>query len=128
MTDTPEPHGLRITRACQRARDHQLDSLAIIVAAVRVPAGASERRNPVVLVDAEIGPVRVTYAVVAMKRRRLAVRPPEAADRGEGIRLPPVLQELVFDAVMGAVKADPAAREVLARERPAERYIADMER
>ena len=68
-----------------------------------------------VQVDAEIGPMKVTFAVVTRKRRRLAVLAPEAADRTEGIRLPPVLQEVVHEAVMTAAKADPAAHQVLMR-------------
>ena len=96
-------------------------ALPVAVVGVHVPPGSQERRNPLVLADAEIGPVTVRLGVFSMKRGRWVVRPPEAADRSEGVSLPPPLQEAVVDAVLAAVKADPEARAVLARWRPSGR-------
>lgn len=93
-------------------------AMPVAVISVHVPPGAEERRSPVVLADAGIWPVTVRLGVFAMKRRRLIVRPPEAADRSEGVTLPDVLRQVVVDAVLAAVKDDPEARAVLARRRP----------
>lgn len=110
------------TRARARERDpSEPDALPVAVSALHIPGGAAARRNPVVLADVEIGPVVVRVGVFAMKRGRLVVRPPEAADRSDGVTLPPMLREVVTRAALEAAKADPEARAVLARDRPAGR-------
>jgi hypothetical protein len=89
--------------------------LHIGVVALSVPPGSRDRRNAVVLADTEIGPLTLRLGVFAMRHGRLVVRLPEAADRSEGVSLPPLLRDLVVDVVLAAVKADPEARGVLAR-------------
>lgn len=103
-----------------RANKHTPDipPVPVAVVALHIPAGAAERRNPLVLADVEIGPVLVRVGVFAMKRGRLVVRLPEAADRSDGVTLPPMLGEIVSRATLDATRADPAARAVLARQRP----------
>ena len=107
-------------RSRERAPDQGPPETALPVAvlAVRVPEGVEARRNPVVLADAVIGPVTVRLGVFAMKRGKRIVRPPEAADRSDGVILPDALREIVADAVLAAVDADPEARAVLARHQP----------
>jgi hypothetical protein len=105
--------GGKNSRAPALARE--AGGLHIEVVALRVPAGSRDRRNPVVLADTEIGPLTLRLGVFAMKRGRWLVRVPEAADRSEGVTLPPLLRDLVVDAVLAAVKADPEARDLLAR-------------
>ena len=100
--------------------------LPVAVVAVHVPLGSADPLNQVVLADAEIGPVTVRVGLFSMKRGRIVVRPPEAADRSEGVSPPPPLQEAVADAVPAAVEVDPEARAVLARWRVNGRVVGEV--
>ncbi|WP_270934424.1 hypothetical protein [Falsiroseomonas oryzae] len=101
-------------RPAEKSRAGARANLPVEVLRVRVPPGGEDRRNPVVLVDTALGEMRVTFAVIA-RRRGVVVRPPEAADRGDGVTLPPLLAELVVEAVTAAAHADAEAGAVLAR-------------
>ena len=92
----------------------------IEILGIRVPPGSEERRNPVVLIDLAIYDLKVTYAVVALKGRKLACRPPETPERTSGVRLPEYLERAVHEATWAAVAADAAAWAVLTR-RPSAR-------
>ena len=85
------------------------------VTAVRVLSGSEERRNPVVLVEVSFGEVRVTYAVVALKGRKITVRAPETPERMGGVKLSERLAGFVGELVWAAAKNSPAAWAVLTR-------------
>jgi hypothetical protein len=85
------------------------------IVGVRVPPGSETRRNPLVLVEVSFGEVRVTYAVVALKGRKITVRAPETPERMGGVKLSERLAGFVGELVWAAAKNSPAAWAVLTR-------------
>ncbi len=76
---------------------------------VRVPPG--ERRNPVAMVRMAVGPLEMTLAVSALKKSQLVVRPPMAEGGVPAISAAPEIWAEIEKAAVGAVAADPAARD-----------------
>jgi hypothetical protein len=89
--------------------------LPVEIVGVRVPVGSAERRNPVVLVEVSFGEVRVTYAVLALKGRKITVRAPETPEGVGGVTLTERLAGFVGELVWAAAKNNPAAWSVLTR-------------
>jgi hypothetical protein len=85
------------------------------IVGVRVPAGSAARRNPLVLVEVSFGEVRVTYAVVALKGRKIAVRPPETLKRVGEVQLSERPAGIVGEPVWAKAKNSPAAGAALRR-------------
>lgn len=106
------------------------DTIAVRCPVVaRIEHGPPHRRRPLVMVLVDFGGgLEIAYAVQMRVRGRLALIPPEAEDGRPAVRLPADLDEQVSRLVMGAVQADPAAREYLglpaaARRAPAPRNL-----
>ena len=76
---------------------------------VHVPSG--ERRNPIAIVRLAVGPLEMTLAVSRLKKSGLAVRAPMAEGGVPAISAAPEVWAVIEKAAVGAVAADPAARE-----------------
>ena len=83
----------------------------IAVGAPRIVPG--ERRSPLVVVPATIGDVTVVFGVAALKKNRMVIRSPLAADGTTAVSAPPEIQHAVSVAVLAAVQASPEAMEHL---------------
>ena len=83
---------------------------------VTVKPFVAERRTLIVIVHVVVGPLLLVLGVVRL-RRKLQVRPP-VADGGPAIGARPEVWELIEQAVLAAVQADPAARAHLFGPRP----------
>ena len=76
---------------------------------VHVPPG--ERRNPIAMVRMAVGPLEMTLAVSRLRKSGLAVRPPMAEGGSPAISAAPEVWAVIEKAAVGAVAADPSARE-----------------
>jgi hypothetical protein len=104
-----------ITRAHGRASP-AAELAPISIVHVRVPPGSVDRRSPVAVVDAWVGPVRLSFTISSLKGNQLQVRPPMTAGEAEpGVKMPPALAARVVEAVIAAAKADPEAAYALSR-------------
>jgi hypothetical protein len=82
---------------------------------VRVPDGSAGRRTPIVIVEGQLGPVRVALTVASRQKNRLELRVPVVADNGPGLLLPRRDGERIAAAAIAAAEADPVAHAVLHR-------------
>lgn len=97
--------------------------MQIEIVGVRTPPGSAEKRNPIALVSLSFGDVIATFAVVALKGRKVTVRAPKTPDGLDGVILPMSLEARVRDLAHAAAMADPTARAALTRH-PSSRRLA----
>jgi hypothetical protein len=98
--------------------------LPVAFAGLRIPLDVERYRYPRVLVEATIGPIRLTYTVAARKAGRVAISPPATSDALPAVRVPPDLQEAIHAVVLAAVARSTAAKAVLDSKRPRKRQAA----
>jgi hypothetical protein len=85
---------------------------AIVIRAVRVPP--VERRVLLVMVEVERDGLRMIFSVARRRGGELKVCSPRGPDGlGDGVWLPARERERLNDAILAAVRADPAARATL---------------
>ena len=78
---------------------------------VRVPAG--ERRNPIAMVRMELGPLMLELGVSRLKKTGLMVRLPMGEGGVPAVEADAPTWAAIQQAAIGAVAADPVAREHL---------------
>ena len=87
----------------------ELASWAPRALSVHVPPG--ERRNPVAMVRMAVGPLEVVLAVSRLRKSGLMVRSTATEGGVPAISAAPEVWAEIEKAAVGAVAADPAARE-----------------
>ncbi len=70
-----------------------------------------ERRNSIAMVRLAVGPLEMTLAVSRLRKSGLAVRSPMADSGVPAVSAAPEVWAVIEKAAVGAVAADPAARE-----------------
>lgn len=75
-----------------------------------------DRRSPTGLAWVRLpGGIVATFTLRHQRRGQLVLVAPEAADRSDGVKLPPEVASAVRDAVESALAKDPEMRRALAR-------------
>jgi hypothetical protein len=101
----------KMTRAPGCARDAPP---AVRVLSMRKPRG-KERRAPTLIVEAEMGGMRITVAVVARLGGKVEVWLPMGEDHQPALVLPDDMNAALRDGVLAAVAASPEAMDALRR-------------